>query len=167
MSKVFSTRIALRRNNDYNYDPQFIPLKGEVCLVDTATQGLQLKIGDGQTNFSMLEYWNIVDEESPIKFGYLHDGTFYTDNTMEHVIAANENWLYVDTWTSCGYYYYGGQYRIIQTYVPPASDTVPGILKLYGMIGQNTDGTMTQKAITDELDNKTANVQNECLIIQL
>ena len=27
-------------------------------------------------------------------------------------------------------------------------------MKLYNGVGQNTDGTMTQKAITDELDTK-------------
>lgn len=165
MSKVFNTRIALRRNNDYNYDPQFIPLKGEVCLVDTASQGLQLKIGDGSTSFQLLDYWNVNDDESPIKFGYLHDNVFYTDDTMEHVIEANEDWLYVDVWTSCGYFYYGGQYRLIQS--PRASSVVPGIMKLYATTGQNEDGTMTQKAITDELDAKNAEVQGECLIISL
>jgi hypothetical protein len=35
-----------------------------------------------------------------------------------------------------------------------ATDTTPGIMKLYSTTGQNTDGTMTQKAITDELEEK-------------
>ena len=37
--------------------------------------------------------------------------------------------------------------------LPTASETVLGVLKLYNTTGDNTDGTMTQKAITQELDN--------------
>ena len=35
-----------------------------------------------------------------------------------------------------------------------ASDSVKGVSKIYTTTGQNTDGTMTQKAITDALDDK-------------
>jgi hypothetical protein len=31
---------------------------------------------------------------------------------------------------------------------------MPGIMKLYDTVGDHTDGTMTQKAITDELGEK-------------
>jgi hypothetical protein len=40
-------------------------------------------------------------------------------------------------------------------------------MKLYHSIGQNTDGTMSQKAITDELDDKVEvalNIDEELLI---
>jgi hypothetical protein len=37
--------------------------------------------------------------------------------------------------------------------LPTASETVLGVLKLYNTTGDNTDGTMTQKAITSELEN--------------
>jgi hypothetical protein len=40
-------------------------------------------------------------------------------------------------------------------------------MKLYSTTGQNTDGTMTQKAITDELDEKvevTLNIEEELII---
>lgn len=36
--------------------------------------------------------------------------------------------------------------------MPQASETILGVLKLYNNIGDNTDGTMTQKAITKELN---------------
>jgi hypothetical protein len=48
-----------------------------------------------------------------------------------------------------------------------ATDTTPGIMKLYSTTGQNTDGTMTQKAITDELEEKvevTLNIEEELII---
>ena len=38
--------------------------------------------------------------------------------------------------------------------IPLASDTAPGILKLYSATGENVDGTMTQAAITAELKKK-------------
>lgn len=38
--------------------------------------------------------------------------------------------------------------------IPSASAKIAGVMKLYDTIGSNTDGTMTQKAITDELDDK-------------
>ena len=46
------------------------------------------------------------------------------------------------------YIYNEEQYMIINT-VPYASSADAGILKLYDTTGSNTDGTMTQKAITD------------------
>lgn len=38
--------------------------------------------------------------------------------------------------------------------MPNASAEIAGAVKLYDTLGQNTDGTMTQKAITDELNEK-------------
>lgn len=53
---------------------------------------------------------------------------------------------------------------------PPASATIPGIVKLYSTTGQNTDGTMTQKAITDALDTKSkasVDLQDELLVFSI
>lgn len=52
------------------------------------------------------------------------------------------------------YYYDGVGYIIINDTLYHATDIVPGIMKLYSNTGNNTDGTMTQKAITDELNKK-------------
>ena len=46
---MLKTIIRLRRDNDYNYakiKDTFIPASGEVCLVDTAKQGLCAVVGD-------------------------------------------------------------------------------------------------------------------------
>jgi hypothetical protein len=51
--------------------------------------------------------------------------------------------------------------------IPTATATVPGVMKLYDTVGQNSDGTMTQKAISDELDDKveaSVNLVEELLI---
>ena len=52
------------------------------------------------------------------------------------------------------YHYNGQSYQEIEGKIPSANSKTPGIMKLYDEVGQNTDGTMTQKAITDELDTK-------------
>ena len=50
----FNSIIRLRRDNDYNYakiKDTFSPAKGEVCLVDTARNGLRAVCGDGVGKF--------------------------------------------------------------------------------------------------------------------
>ena len=52
--------------------------------------------------------------------------------------------------------------------IPAASSEQAGIMKLYDSTGYSVDGTMTQKAITDELDDKveaTVNTEEELLIL--
>lgn len=46
--------LRLRRDNDFNYakiKDTFIPANGEICLVDTARNGLCAVCGDGVTPF--------------------------------------------------------------------------------------------------------------------
>jgi hypothetical protein len=66
--------------------------------------------------------------------------------------------LYIDIPTSKLYYFTGIEYKEINHGGIPtatlATETTPGIMKIYSTTGQNEDGTMTQKAITDELDEK-------------
>jgi len=58
---TLNARIKLRRDNDYNYASNFVPLFGEVCLVDTAKEGLKVKVGDGITPFGSLDWYYPVD----------------------------------------------------------------------------------------------------------
>ena len=62
------------------------------------------------------------------------------------------NKIYIDKPHSKIYYFNGIKYMPVGVNLPPASQIEPGILKLYNETGYNIDGTMTQKAITDELD---------------
>ena len=51
--------LRLRRDNDYNYakiKDTFIPANGEICLVDTAREGLRAVCGDGVHTFGQLAY---------------------------------------------------------------------------------------------------------------
>lgn len=62
------------------------------------------------------------------------------------------NKIYIDDAARKLYYFDGENYITIQDTLVTANAEIPGMVKLYSTSGYNTDGTMTQKAITDELD---------------
>ena len=142
--------LRLRRDNDYNYakiKDTFIPMNGEICLVDTAKEGLRAVCGDGRTSFGNLQYLNDF-----IKKGYLKDNAFYASKDYSEQLPAYTSNLYIDLTFNRIYFFDGINYQQIETGVEVANSTMPGIMKLYQTVGQNQDGTMSQKAITDELD---------------
>lgn len=146
--------IRLRRDNDYNYakiKDTFIPADGEICLVDTARYGLKAVCGDGVSTFGQLEY---IGESFQQGYWDHVTGAFYYDKKLtQEIVNKRENVLYLDIDSSQIYYYTGSQFKQIELGLPTASETVLGVLKLYNNTGDNTDGTMTQKAITNELEN--------------
>lgn len=153
MKKVLNSILKLRRDNDYNYQKvgdKFIPENGEVCLVDTSNKGLCAIIGDGQTTFNELEYVNTIFETVKFINGKIYD---INDNSIE--LTPNFNKLYINVDNINDLYYYDGvDFIIINSQLQGASSKNAGIMKLYETIGKNTDGTITQKAITDELKSK-------------
>lgn len=51
--------------------------------------------------------------------------------------------------------------------LPYANSKEAGIVKLYDTVGDNIDGTMTQKAITEELKKKVgASIDGETIIFE-
>ena len=160
MNGVFNGIIRLRRDNDYNYERiknTFIPSKGEVCLIDTATNGLRAKIGDGVTAFANLPYSdeNLISQINGIIIrGYYKDGAFYADSNFTVILDGAVSKLYIDVPHSKIYTYDGIKYETLGGTVPSASASIAGVMKLYNTTGQNIDGTMTQKAISDELNEK-------------
>jgi hypothetical protein len=77
------------------------------------------------------------------------------------------NKIFIDDNQRKIYFYDGTSYQNIQTTFTNASNIEPGLVKLYATTGQNVDGTMTQKAITDELDLRykaTIDGENELLV---
>lgn len=164
MGGIFNGIIRLRRDNDYNYEKikdTFIPAKGEVCLVDTALRGLRAKVGDGVTKFGELEYadayiYSKIESvtESVVIRGYLKDGEFYSDSMHTQKIVPNVANIYINVSENNIYFYNGVKYEKVEGQVSSATATSAGIMKLYNEKGQNIDGTMTQKAITDELNEK-------------
>ena len=60
--RTIKTRIGLRRDTEANWNAltNFNPIRGEVCLIETS-DGLKMKIGDGETLFQNLPY--IIEEK--------------------------------------------------------------------------------------------------------
>ena len=152
MKRIEAT-VRLRRDNDYNFNAiknKFIPANGEVVLVDTS-EGLRAKVGDGYSTYAQLQFVN-EDLRNTVQQGYYDNGTFYKDPTKITPFPQMINKIYIDKITSKIYYFNGEQYIPVSGTLVTASDMEPGIMKLYSTTGYNTDGTMTQKSITNELE---------------
>lgn len=168
-TQIVDVVLQLRRDNDYNYrriENSFIPLKGEVCLVDTAKNGLRAKIGDGVTPFARLRYTDEDIARNVIIKGYLYDNQFYSDAKHITLIEASVNKIYLNAANGTLYVYNGKEYEAITQTIAAATAVTAGVMKLYDSLGENTDGTMTQKAITDELNDKVeiaTDTENELL----
>lgn len=156
----------LRRDNDYNYEKvkdTFIPAKGEVCLVDTARLGLCVKVGDGVSTYGSLEYVNTIFQ----MVTFVEGKAFVNDKE----IAPSGNKIYIDANNPNDLYYYNGVEFVLigPGSLPAASAETAGIMKLYSTTGENVDGTMTQKAITDELNTKisaSVNLEDETIVFK-
>ena len=167
--KTYNAIIQLRRDNEYNFEKvknSFVPANGEVVLVDTARNGLRAKVGDGFSTYAQLQFTD-EDIRNAVIHGYLIDGDFYKSQSKEVRLVPMINKIFIDDSNLKIYFYDGTQYKNIQTTFTTATASDPGIVKLYGTTGDNTDGTMTQKAITDELDLRykaTMDSENELLV---
>lgn len=154
MKSSLDAVIRLRRDNDYNYElikNKFVPASGEVVLVDTAQDGLRAKVGNGVSTYAELSF---VDEDirNPVQQGYYDNGIFYKDWTKQTPFQNMINKIYIDKPHSKIYYFNGVEYIPIEATLSTATPEIAGMMKLYNTVGYNTDGTMTQKSITDELD---------------
>lgn len=157
---TINATFRLRRDNDYNYakiKDTFIPANGEICLVDTARSGLRAVCGDGVSTFGQLEY--IGESFKQAYYDHVSE-KFYTNKNLTTEVEKKENVIYLDIDTSQIYYWINDSYHIIESHLPHASETILGVLKLYDTTGNNTDGTMTQRAITEELDNVEENIKD-------
>jgi len=136
------------------------PLKGEpVWETDTN----RMKIGDGINNYIDLPYFGGEVNDQLVIEGYYDSVTqsFYDKPLDDPTKQKLTEWLtklYKDLPTGNVYYFKAiGRFTILNTNV-----------KLYTIHGQNTDGAMTQKAVTDAIDeiNFTMNEEDsECLVL--
>ena len=158
----------VRRDNDYNYDKvadTFVPSNGEICLVDTSKDGLRVKVGDGKTVWRELEY----ADEFIIK-GYYNEGKFYKDNLFTKPISGAVHKLYIDLRTNKIYFYDNDTFLAPTMGITVDDIATPdraGVVKLYDELGEAEDGTLSQKALTEELEGKvevTLNKSEELLI---
>ena len=155
--------IRLRRDNDYNYakiKSTFTPANGEICLVDTATDGLRAVCGDGSTKFGNLEY------QDCIVWGYYNGTNFYKDVEKTIKVTTSKYKVFIDKDSSVVYVYNGSVFIPVNGALPTASSEIAGVTKLYKTTGKNEDGTMTQKSITESLSTKvSADIEGETLFL--
>ena len=106
---------------------------------------------------------------TPIIWGYLYEGKFYEDAEHTKELDKTKNVLYSDIDTDKVYLYNDVEFLPISSNdVDPASPTVAGIAKLYNSQGQNTDGSIHQKFVTesfDDLDFEIDPNDPECLVL--
>lgn len=158
--KLVWSNITLRRDNDYNYkkiENTFIPINGEVCLVDVAGYGLRAKVGNGINTFAQLPYTDetiLQNVNSLIVKGHFYQEKFYSDVNHTKLLEDVVGRIYIDAVSSKLYTYNGINYETPNNSLPNATAEIAGVMKLYNQIGQNVDGTMTQRAITNELNEK-------------
>lgn len=169
---VFNTKITLRKDTADNFAKvasTFVPLDGEVCVVDTGSTGIRLKVGDGVKNFASLSYIdNDVAFKQAVIIGYYADGEFYTDTVKTSKYTLYGHQIYLDYITNNIYYYNGEKLVRCEVQLPQATSESAGIIKLYSTKGANEDGTITQKFFTDSIDNILLDAidEDECLILK-
>lgn len=158
LTSLEKDKVVIRRDNEYNYKKITTPIpNNEICIVDVPGYGLRVKIGNGENTFIELPYLDeaiLQNVDNLIIKGYFYQGAFYADASHAELLKAITGRIYIDTISSKLYTYNGINYEPQQTSLPNASATVAGIMKLYDQTGQNIDGTMTQRAISEELDEK-------------
>lgn len=159
IDKSFSSVIRLRKDTEANFNSiknAFIPADGEVNLV-VCSNGIRVKVGDGIKTFAQLEYidTDLINKiNDVIVRGYYLNDKFYTDSTYTQIIPGSVNKIYVDANSNVVYDYDGTGYHSVNDLLPTATENIAGVMKLYSSKGQNTDGTMTQKSITDVINTK-------------
>lgn len=160
-TKTIKTIIQLRRNTEEYFElikDIYIPLKGEVVLVDTTSDGLRPKVGDGTKTYGELGFADqtVRDISSGIIVrGYYYNGVFYADSEHTETYIGYPYKLYIDIPNMHIYLYdnENSKYNRLDD-IPMATSETSGILKLYNTIGDNEDGTMTQKSIKTEIGKK-------------
>ena len=118
---------------------------------------------DGTVTIDFNSFADGIIPQSKINFtnggiisrGYFHDGKFYTSTDYRESIVGYDYKLYIDI-PSTFLYEYNTTEKIFEQInkAPLATSIIPGVMKLYGATGDQTDGTMNQKSITDELNKK-------------
>lgn len=152
MAKVINTVIKLRYDQDYNYQRvgnSFIPAKGEVCLVNTSDSGLRALVGDGQKTYNQLDYVDYIFFK-----GYFDGKVFWKEEEFVNELEKNINKIYIALNSNNDLYIYNGENYEKLYNLPYANSKTAGVVKLYDEVGNNTDGSMTQRAITEELEKK-------------
>ena len=141
-----------------------------IAKYNYAGETISIKNASGQwVNYTVSDNGQLepVSQDEFILNGYYLNGQFYTDASYTVLLEKNNNCLYIDKNTNCGYTWDGTQYKSL---TPEATEKLIGAMKLYQTHGKNIDGTMSQKVITEGVQSINLNVDSEdeeCLIIDL
>ena len=91
--------------------------------------------------------------------GYYNNGKFYKDTQYTEELIKSKELLYCDISEISGtrvnklYFYDGvGFVSVASSGVDPATPYQAGIAKLYDISGQNEDGAINQKVVTESID---------------
>lgn len=127
------------------------PLRGEpVWETDTN----KLKIGDGSSNYEDLPYISGDGSSSSdiVVFGYYdkENDVFWKEETKINALPRLTTRLYIDRATMLVYDLQDNNYTLL---IALANQNTYGLSRLYETTGQNVDGSMTQKAVTDSFNN--------------
>lgn len=108
-----------------------------------------------------------VSQEDLILTGYYFNENFYTDSTYTIPLEKNEKCLYIDKNSNGGYTWTGEKYAALTV---EATADLAGMMKLYQAHGENTDGAMSQKTVTEGVNSIALTLDNtdeECLVLDL
>lgn len=108
-----------------------------------------------------------VSQEDLILTGYYLNENFYTDSTYTTPLEKNIKCLYIDKNSNNGYTWTGEKYAVLTA---EATADLAGVLKLYQTHGENADGAMSQKVVTEGVNSIALTLDNtdeECLVLDL
>ena len=128
-----------------------IPADGEPCFADDVNI---LKIGNGTDSWNNLQAINSSDTQNIISRGYYFEGEFYVDEQHKEKCVGYSYKLYIDKNSNIIYSYDDEKKQYYSSSCPIASDSQAGISKLYNTLGNNTDGSISQDCVTDEIGKK-------------
>ena len=127
---------------------------------------MRVKVGNGVYNFKTLSYQD--NNNNVVLNGYFLNNKFYTDSTYTKELEQGTNHLYIDKNSNSSIFVWTGtEFRSV---APEATDTIAGIMKLYQEAGNNSDGTISQKIITEGVNSialKLNDSDTECLELDL
>ena len=104
--------------------------------------------------------WYLINTNKDSLFirGYYFNGKFWATSEYQEELPKVTTRFYIDN-SSLTFYAYQPDEGFVPV-TPTATELAPGIMKLYGTHGQNIDGTMTQKAITDGVNAISLELEN-------
>lgn len=134
--------------------------------------GLNYKLRLKTINGKVLSEVYLDNTEGSIYvLGYYHDGKFYENpawgDPENPEIPGDSSKVFLDQGSLNFYAYINNEFI---RFVPDASEMFPGVVKLYSSPGHNTDGTMTQKSITDGVNQISFGISDneaETLVLDL